>query len=539
MQLRAYLPYIFFFLLLVSIAFSLTYNFLDPDFGWHVKSGELILERGVPYQDWYSFSMPTFGWVNHEWLMDVFMYWIYGAIGIQGLLLVFLAFYTASFFIISKSKNFWVFALPVALGFLATTEFLGIRPQLFTVFFVAILLWLVDAFLEKNSKLIYALPLLFLAWVNVHASFFAGLFILCAIVSCEIFKKFMPQMAQTRFLSFLKHFYVKEQPAGKILWLSAITAICFLITLINPYGIRIYEELFRTIGDSYLKFHITEWFPLFLMGFKPLIYLYLAIFISSALLFYRKIEFSRLILSVAFLLLSFSSIRYFLIFVIVSLPILISLLEGANIDAQKVRNSFTSAPISYKFLFSLPVLVVMVCIGLYGYTTIPAVFAGPSKNFYPEKAIPFLQTLPLSQNMLNDYTWGGYLIWKMPERKVFIDGRMPSWRLPADEAGQDGQFAFGDYFNMMEAKEGFEKTMEKYDIKLVLLPVSAKQNNQSDLLYINNIRSSKIRLFFEKHQVLGQMLGIYYEKNSFYEKLISQGWKIIYEDETAMVLQKP
>ena len=253
MQLRAYLPYIFFFLLLVGIAFALTYNFLDPDFGWHVKSGELILERGVPYQDWYSFSMPTFGWVNHEWLMDVFMYWIYGAIGIQGLLLVFLAFYTASFFIIKKPHSFWAFALPVALGFLATTEFLGIRPQLFTVFFVAILLWLLESFLEKNSKLVYALPLLLLVWVNLHASFFAGLFILCVILGCEVFKK---------------------SPRQKIIVLVGITILSFLVTLANPYGIRIYEELFRTIGDSYLKFHITEWFPLFLMGFKPLICLY-------------------------------------------------------------------------------------------------------------------------------------------------------------------------------------------------------------------------------------------------------------------------
>jgi hypothetical protein len=41
----------------------------------------------------------------------------------------------------------------------------------------------------------------------------------------------------------------------------------------------------------------------------------------------------------------------------------------------------------------------------------------------PVKAVEFMQAHHLSGNMLNEYVFGGYLIWAAPEDPVFIDGR--------------------------------------------------------------------------------------------------------------------
>jgi len=30
--------------------------------------------------------------------------------------------------------------------------------------------------------------------------------------------------------------------------------------------------------------------------------------------------------------------------------------------------------------------------------------------------------------LFNDYDFGGYLIWQLPQTKIYIDGRMPSWK---------------------------------------------------------------------------------------------------------------
>jgi len=41
----------------------------------------------------------------------------------------------------------------------------------------------------------------------------------------------------------------------------------------------------------------------------------------------------------------------------------------------------------------------------------------------PVKAVQFIQAQHLAGPMLNDYTYGGYLIWAAPEYPVFLDGR--------------------------------------------------------------------------------------------------------------------
>src|SRR5258708_5419172 len=45
------------------------------------------------------------------------------------------------------------------------------------------------------------------------------------------------------------------------------------------------------------------------------------------------------------------------------------------------------------------------------------------KKDNPTKAVEYIRRTGLSGRMLNDYVYGGYLIWALPEHKVFMDGR--------------------------------------------------------------------------------------------------------------------
>jgi hypothetical protein len=42
---------------------------------------------------------------------------------------------------------------------------------------------------------------------------------------------------------------------------------------------------------------------------------------------------------------------------------------------------------------------------------------------FPEKAAEFVQSHNLRGPLFNDYDWAGYLIWRLPELPVSIDGR--------------------------------------------------------------------------------------------------------------------
>jgi hypothetical protein len=41
----------------------------------------------------------------------------------------------------------------------------------------------------------------------------------------------------------------------------------------------------------------------------------------------------------------------------------------------------------------------------------------------PAEAVDFIRRTHLTGRMLNEYTYGGYLSWALPDQKVFIDGR--------------------------------------------------------------------------------------------------------------------
>ena len=80
---------------------------------------------------------------------------------------------------------------------------------------------------------------------------------------------------------------------------------------------------------------------------------------------------------------------------------------------------------------------------------------------YPEKIAAYLELNPCQGNIFNDYNYGGYLIWKLPSQKVFIDGRMPSWK-------QYNVDYFGLYDNTIKSTTTRAYVFSKYNIRCVL-----------------------------------------------------------------------
>jgi len=78
----------------------------------------------------------------------------------------------------------------------------------------------------------------------------------------------------------------------------------------------------------------------------------------------------------------------------------------------------------------------------------------------PVKALNFVRHAGLSGRMLNDYNYGGYLIWAAPERKVFADGR-------GDVYEWTGVFA--DYMKFATLHEDPRFLLDKYRIDYCLL----------------------------------------------------------------------
>ncbi|MGD0523485.1 MAG: hypothetical protein ABSA43_02930, partial [Candidatus Microgenomates bacterium] len=78
---------------------------LDPDFGWHLKMGQLITSSGIPATDPFSYTMANFPFVDHEWLSNIYIYFLYNHIGQLGLALIFGVMATASLVICLPKKS--------------------------------------------------------------------------------------------------------------------------------------------------------------------------------------------------------------------------------------------------------------------------------------------------------------------------------------------------------------------------------------------------------------------------------------------------
>jgi hypothetical protein len=64
----------------------------------------------------------------------------------------------------------------------------------------------------------------------------------------------------------------------------------------------------------------------------------------------------------------------------------------------------------------------------------------------------------------------------LPEKKLYIDGRMPNWRYSGPK--NESSYAFGDYFKMISDASFFGNQVNKYHITMLLLPkkIQQKQN---------------------------------------------------------------
>ncbi len=81
----------------------------------------------------------------------------------------------------------------------------------------------------------------------------------------------------------------------------------------------------------------------------------------------------------------------------------------------------------------------------------------PDEHAYPTGAIAALRSG--SGTLLNEYDWGGYLIYRVPERKVFVDGRL---------------FPFypdvlREYRDAVELRPDWKDVLAKYGVREVLL----------------------------------------------------------------------
>ncbi len=447
-----FLPQVFSFpavlgALLVGAVFVAVRAFMvDPDLWWHIQVGQNILStHSWPTTDPYSFTVAGHPWLAYEWLGDVLFGTVARFWGLQGLeacLLVLgsavmLALYAYTTLRTGNPKA--GFAASAVLFVLAAPQF-SLRPQMLGYLFLLLTLIALERFHQGKSRALWLLPPLFLIWVNTHGSWVIGLGAIVVYWASGLRDLRLGSIEAQRWSS------------AERIRLESIFLLCLAVLPITPYGARVSASPFEFAFDLPLNVaNIKEWqpMPFTLPGAKLFLALLLAFFLlNMARRFGCRLE--ELVLFVGGTVMACLHVRFLLVFVPFFAPLFATVVERWMPAYEKGKDC--------RFLNAVLMAVLLAAIVRY-FPSAAEMQQSVTRQF-PVRAVEYLRQHPLPGPMYNTYGYGGYLIWSLPEHRVFVDGR-------ADVYERGG--AFADYLQVANLRPAAFTVLRSYGIQSCLL----------------------------------------------------------------------
>jgi len=430
----------------------------DPDFGWHYRCGSELLKLQKPCIDnTFTYFLKDYKWAYPSFIYDALISMTFDLGGFMAVSLLGTLFSSLIIFVIYKTMR-GDFLIRVALISTSTyfswsTISLGFRSQFMTLLFLFAELYILLNVKVKSSqiKLIYFLPLLFLIWANTHAGFFLGPLVL-GIYTVSIFYK---HSLQTSFYKWI----FKKVDFHELLNFALLTITGIIATLINPFGYRIYLEIYHHMQIP-MNTLIAEWVP------PPQNYVLLILTISG-LLIYKHLSKTKIkdfnVFLLGLLLLS----TYLAISARRNLPIYYfsaAIFASYEFRKFKIPEKWTT------FIHDLSFLALFALTLYFGFTNVSLTytFSKSKDNHCKQGGDQFLcKQLDFFKNetgnVYNTYEWGGFLVWKLPNMKFFIDGRMPAW------IGENGESPYTTWLKITQTQPDWEQILNKYETDYLLI----------------------------------------------------------------------
>lgn len=431
------------FLLILSKIKSLI---VDGDTFWAIKVGEwILLNKSVPHQDTFSWTVTGHPWVAHEWFFDSLIYLFYNIMGFHGIILLVLIPITITLYFLWKTyaaerKSMVLTIIMFSIVILMLRFGIAARPQVFGYMFFIYFFYV----LVNNHKLLWTLPLTAIAWANFHGSILLGI--------AMVLLQFVYESAYKSFTE--KKLFIDI----KLLFISILVP---LFSLVNPYGIELWKTSFYLI-TSKVNRQIMEWQS---PDFNDIRWLtiYFCVIVTTVFISYIKkdaIHDNKKFGLISIYLLgtfyeAFTGVRYLPYLVIVWGLFLLMLLPD-NLFSQKHWEK--KIKIFYAFIF------IIILTGKVPWNLDEAI----DKNIWPVEAVSHLE----NKKTFNDYMWGGYLVYK--DIPVFIDGR-------ADIYWRDSE-VFLDHGSATRFLKDPCEIFDKYSVEQIII----KTNSPLDF-YLNRL----------------------------------------------------
>jgi hypothetical protein len=381
---------------------------VDTDLGWHLRNGEYLLKNGRwPDFDSYSFTAAGVRWVDHSWVPEIVYYLSHHWLGLSGIFVVFTATIAAlllSVFFLSLARAEDPLGAAVATilgGLLAMVGFTPRAQNFGWLCFMGVFAILLR-YHEKRQAPLWLIPLLFAFWINCHASWPFGLAVFLIIFGSGFIRHDIGNIGTSPWSS----------AEAKKLW--ATLMVSFAALFLNPFGWRLVRYPIDMAFHQQMNVGLgAEWASVDFNDFRGgCVLVLLAALFVTALLQHRRWQIADVLLTAFALFCGLKHIRFLMLTGIVLPPILASQLGRlSTYDSAHERRALNGIIIA---------LVVALVIVKFPSNRDLEAQLGVS---FPAAAVSYLNAHPEPGNVFNQYEWGGYLEWKLPQAKIFIDSR--------------------------------------------------------------------------------------------------------------------
>jgi hypothetical protein len=421
---------LFLIAVLVIMALPVTRTIQDPDFWWHLRAGQLIIQHGgLLGNDPFTYTVPTHHWTMHEWLNEV-VFAVEFAIGGLGLIVLVLSAVTwlGLLAIMQKARlrhpTRAVLGVGMLIGVIAGFPIWGPRVQMVTFAFSALTLLLVERYLLRGGKAMWIMVPLFVLWSNLHGEFVIGLGFIAVILIAELIGGYlhMPDSA----------------PRSRLLPLLYLLLACAATSMINLNGPGILFYAAGTQASAAQQSLIEEWFSPSFHDWEVFVYGAMLLTLAMLIVFNRHIRARDVALVLVTTVLSLQSARNIELFVAASTAVYIDQLGLATprlrAAVRRIRHARTPARVRTR---AQPPLLFRICAssllvaglgGVYVAWLVPKMELQPYSlayaQEYPVCAAQWLAGAPDGLKIFNQYGEGGYLAYTLSSHndKVFIFG---------------------------------------------------------------------------------------------------------------------
>ncbi|MGA9978263.1 MAG: hypothetical protein WBQ08_06480 [Candidatus Sulfotelmatobacter sp.] len=526
---------IFVAMLAVLTCTSLSVRLLgDAGIGWHIRTGQQILAaHAVPRVDSFSSVMRGKTWFAWEWLYDVIVGGLERRAGLNGVVwftaVVIASVFTWTFrLLLRRGTNVFVALALLLLAASASMIHFLARPHVLSWLFTLAWFWILDSSesdcLRADSaglsathsaatgrRRLWFLPLLMLAWVNVHGGFLVG-FVLVAIYWLSAVW-YAVRVKEDKFDQFL----VKLRAEAHARSLAAVGLAAGVASLVNPYRWKLHAHIYGYLSNRFLMEHIDEFqspnfhgvaqrcFALLVLAAMVALAsraralrvsegLVILFAIYSGLYASRNIPVSSLLLALVIGPLLSGAIK--------DLAGRLTPLRrlGASVGAFAERMGAVESSMQ-GHLWAIAAAVFLGAIAAHGGRLgvdrlMDAHFDG--KRF-PAAAVDFLDRKTAGERTADesaavtvpDY-WGGYLIYRLyPRTLVAVDDRHDLY----------GEAFFKSYLRMVHVEPGWDALLEKYQSRCVLVPKgSALANILQQTPPWKRVYADDVAVIFERNR---------------------------------------